>query len=119
LKTRLYLSCIVILAMGLCGSVLIYLTAEEAPVSAVSYVIVDGEAYPIAPQYSKSYLHELQRFGGKAAVLFDEFNRWFDALWHGKSLALTVGCISVFVALGIFLFANWLPSDRESNVESD
>lgn len=113
LKARLYLSCIVILMVGLCGSVLIYLTAEEGPVSAVSYVIVDGEAYPIAPQHSKRYVRELQRFGGKAAVLFDEFNRWFDALWHGKSLAITVACISVFVSLGIFLFASWLPPDRE------
>jgi hypothetical protein len=113
LKTRLYLSCIVILAMGLCGSVLIYLTAEEDPVSAASYVVVGGEAYPIAPENSKKYVRELRRFGGKAAVLFDEFNRWFDALWHGKSLAITLACISVFVSLGLFLFANWLPSDRE------
>jgi hypothetical protein len=113
LKARLYRSCVVILMVGLCGSVLIYLTAEEDPVSAVGYVVVNGEAYPIAPQYSKRYVRELQRFGGKAAVLFDEFNRWFDALWHGKSLAITVGCISVFVSLGIFLFAGWLPSDRE------
>jgi len=59
------------------------------------------------------YVRELQRFGGRAAVLFDEFNRWFDALWHGESLAIAVGCISVLVALGIFLFARWLPPDRE------
>jgi hypothetical protein len=113
LKARLYRICAAILAAGLCGSVLIYIVADEAPESALSYVMVDGTAYPVAPQYSKRYVRELERFGGKAAVLFDEFDRWFAALWEGKTIGITLGWISVLVSLAIFLFARWLPPDRE------
>jgi hypothetical protein len=112
-KSRLYLACVVILVAGLCSAGLIYVVAEEDPASAASYVIADGVAYPIAPQYSKRYIRDLERFGGKAAVLFDEFDRWFDALWRGKSLAVTVACISVFLSAAVFLFARYLASDPE------
>ena len=113
LKRRLYLICFVILVAGLCGSVLIYQFADDAPVGASSYIIVDGIAHPVPVQLSKRYIRDLERFGGKSAVLFDEINRWFDALWRGKSLGITLGWLSVLVSLGIFLFARWLPSDTE------
>ncbi len=105
LKTRLYASSIIILLVGLCGALLIYLAAGEAPDSTADYEIVS----------SKMYIRELQRFGGKAAVLFDEFNRWFAGLWQGKSLAITVAWISIFVSLGLFLFARSL-SEPDSNI---
>lgn len=85
----------IILAVGLCSAVLIYVTAEEDSSRAALYGMV----------HSKPYIHELQRFGGKAAVLFDEFDRWFAALWEGKTLAFTVAWISIFLALAIFLLA--------------
>jgi hypothetical protein len=111
LKARLYFSCAVILVLGLFSSLLVYFTAEEVVERGVSYVIVNGEAYPIAPNQSKRYIRDLERFGGKAAVLFDEFNRWFDARWQGKALGVTIGCLSLIVALALFLFARWLPPD--------
>jgi hypothetical protein len=113
LKSRLYVACIVILVAGLCCAGLIYVTADDAPEDAASYVVVDGIAYPVAPQYSKRYVRDLERYGGKAAVLFDQINRWFDALWQGKTLAFTVACISLFLSLAVFLFARWLPPDQE------
>ncbi len=113
LKARLYRVCALVLALGLCGGALIYVAADEAPEGVLNYIMVDGTAYPVAPQYSKRYRRDLEQFGGKAAVLFDEFNRWFEALWQGKSLGVTLGWISVAVALGIFLFARWLPRDRD------
>ncbi|HUN67938.1 MAG TPA: hypothetical protein VMU46_04015 [Burkholderiales bacterium] len=113
LKSRLYLAGAVILAAGLLGAVLIYATAEDAPESASSYVVVDGVAYPVAPQYSKRYVRDLERYGGKAAVLFDEINRWFDSLWQGKTLAFTVACISLAASLATFLFARGLPPDQD------
>jgi hypothetical protein len=115
LQTRLYVSSGIILAIGLCCALLIYLTAEDDPVSAVSYVVVDGVTYPIAPGSSKMYVRELQRFGGKATVLIDELNRWFAGLWQGKSLAITVAWISIVVSLGVFLFARDLSSDANSD----
>ena len=119
LQTRLYASCIIILLAGLSCALVIYLTADDAPGSAVRYELVNGAVYPVSPGDSKAYVRELRRFGGKAAVLFDEFNRWFAALWQGKSLAITVAWLSIFVSLGVFLFANTLPSDSISDVRGE
>lgn len=115
LHIRLYVISGIILAIGLCCALLIYLTAEDDSASAASYVVVDGVIYPIDPGSSKLYVRELQRFGGKAAVLFDEFGRWFAGLWHGRSLAITVAWMSILVSLGVFLFARHLASDANSD----
>ena len=117
LQMRLYASCLIVLMLGLCAAVVIYLTVEDAPGSAARYELVNGIAYPVSPGDSKTYVRELQRFGGKAAVLFDEFSRWFGALWQGKSLAVTIAWLSIFVSLGIFLFASALPRAPEARDE--
>lgn len=114
LKKRLHLGGMVILAAGLCCAILIYLTAADVSNSADSYVIVNGVAYPTDLTHSKAYVHELERFGGKAAVLFDEIYRWFVGLWQGKSLAISVAWITALVSLGMFVFAANLPSESES-----
>ena len=113
LKARLYLACLFVLSAGLCSAALIYALAEDAPESGQDYIVVNGVAYPVAPQTTKRYVRGLEQYGGKAAVLFDEFNRWFGALWRGKALALTVACLSTVAAGALFAFACWLPSDRE------
>ena len=61
---------------------------------------------------SKTYIRELQRFGGKASVIFDEFARWFAGLWRGKSLGITIGWLSVAAAAGLFLAARSLPDEK-------
>ncbi len=106
MKARLYFISAAILLLGVCRSLLIYFTAAEDPQT--------GEIYLDQPQLSKKYVRELERFGGKAAVIFDEINRWFDALWRGKSLGVTVGWLSLIVSLALFLFARWLPPDEKS-----
>jgi hypothetical protein len=113
LKTRLYRVCLLVLAAGLCSAALVYATAGEDPDGDLNYVVVDGVAYPIAQHQTKPYVRTLEQFGGKASVLFDEFNRWFAGLWRGRALALTIACISTAVAIALFLFASWLPSERE------
>jgi hypothetical protein len=101
---RLYASSIVVLIAGMCAAAAIWLTAEDDPLAgAYQAVVVDGKAYPVAPVQSKVYMREVQRFGGKAAVLFDEIDRWFAGLWRGKSLAITVGWISIFAAAALLL----------------
>ena len=119
LKTRLYLSSGIIPAAGLCGAIRIYGLAADTSNSADSYLIVDGVAYPMDITRTKAYVHELERFGGKAAVVFDEIYRWFAGLWQGKSLAVSIAWISALVSLGIFLFAANLPSDSrpESSID--
>jgi len=109
LKKRLRLTCLIILVAGLCSAALIYRFAEDIADDAISYTIVNGTIYPFSVRDSKRYQYELERFGGKAIVMFDDFNHWFTGLWRGKALARTVAWTSVLVALAIYLFANSLP----------
>ena len=119
LQTRLYLISAIILLVGLSSSILIYLTAENDSKSVLGYEIVGDNAYLITPENSKKYLHDLTLYGGKMAVLTDEFSRWFVGLWHGKSLAFTVACITIFISLGFFFVARTAPSDLESDAHDE
>lgn len=107
-RERLQLAAAIVLVVGLLAAVGIYVTADEAP-SATSYVIVGGEAYAVDPTRTKTYVLQVERFGGKAAVIFDEFNRWFDARWHGRALGITVAWISVAAALLLYWIASRTP----------
>ena len=118
LQTRLYLVSAIILLVGLCSSIWIYLTAENSK-NFFGYEIAGGNAYLSVPENSKKYIHDLTLYGGKAAVLADEFNRWFVGLWHGKSLAFTVAFITIFIALGFFFVARISPSDLESDAHDE
>jgi len=91
----LYIAGIVILVVGLASAGVIYATAEEP----------DENATLQEMAISKQHVRLLQRFGGKASVLFDDLQRWFEDLWHGKTLAGTVASISVFAAVVVFLVA--------------
>ena len=111
LSTRLYLMGVVILLAGLLGAAAIYLTAGEESGDVLGYEIVDGNAYAIMASDSKMYRHDLERFGGKAAVFADDLNRWFSGLWQGKKLARTVAVLALVLALGFFR-AGWLLSGK-------
>lgn len=84
-----------ILALGLASALGIYLAADDAP----------GSAALAEMHSSKPYVHQLERFGGKAAVLFDQFNRWFAGLWEGRQLGITVAWITLAVAAVMLLVA--------------
>jgi hypothetical protein len=43
-------------------------------------------------------MQQLERIGGKAAVMVLRFQRGFESLWHGERLALSVGVLSLLVA---------------------
>jgi hypothetical protein len=101
-QTRLYLSACIILVVGLTGSIFIYLTAENSPDTVLGYEVDE----------SKQYMRDLELYGGKANVLAVEFMKWFKGLWHGTSLAFTVGFITIFVSLCLFFVAYHMPSDR-------
>ena len=111
LKRRLRLSCFIILVTGLSGALLIHLIAEDVPDASLGYVVANGKVFPLAARDSKKYRHEIERFGGKTALLFDDFNRWFAERWQGKTLAKTAAWISILVALGLYVFAATLGPD--------
>lgn len=115
LQTRFYAGGLAVLIAGLCGAVAIWLTAGDDPGPAYQFVVVDGKTYPIAPDQSKRYMREVQRFGGKAGVLFDQFDRWFAGLWRGRSLAVTIGWIAVFLSVGLFLLGWIQPAPKQGS----
>ena len=88
-----------ILLIGLTAALLIYVFAadDEAPDSARQ--IASG----------KMYEHNVALMGGKFAVYADQFNQWFDGLWHGRPLACTVAVLAVTISLVCFWVA-WIAS---------
>jgi hypothetical protein len=119
LHTCLNLVSAFILLVGLGSAVLIYRTAENNSSGVLGYEEEGGSVYPVMPQDSKKYLRDLELYGGKANVLMDELRRGFIGLWHGKLLAFTVGCISIFVSFGVFYAANHLPSRLNSDISEE
>lgn len=116
MRTGLYLISAIILLAGLGSAVFIYRAAVNDSISPPVYEVVGGFIYPNGGENSKKYVHDLELYGGKAAVLTDEFTRWFAGLWHGKSLACMVACIAIFISLGVFFAAANLSSRLKTRV---
>ena len=105
----------IILLVGLGTAIFIYQTADMDASGALGYQIIGGAIYPIMPENTKIYKHDLEVYGGKAAVLADDFRRWFNGLWHGKSLAFTVAVITILVSFTGFFAERHLPSQSISD----
>jgi hypothetical protein len=120
LQARLYACAVAALVAGMLAAVAIWFTAGDDPgPAAYQIVVVDGKPYPIAPGESKRYVRDLQQFGGKAGVLFDELNRWFAGLWRGRSLAVTVGWIAAALSVALFLLGWIQPDAAEPDEKGD
>ena len=119
LHTCLNLISAIILLVGLVSAMLIYRTAENNVSGVIGYEEEGGSVYPIMPGETKKYLRDMELYGGKANVIADELRRGFVGLWHGKSLAFTVACISILISFGVFYAATHLPSSVNSDVPSE
>ena len=119
LHTLLYLLSGIILLFGLGSAVLIYESSSDRATSVLGYESGSGSVYPILPEDSKQYLRGLELYGGTANVLADELRLWFVGLWHGKSLALTVACITILVSSVIFHTATRLASSLKSEARTE
>jgi len=117
LQAWLYFLSGIILMAGLGSAVLIYETSPDRLTSVLGYEDEGGSVYPILPEDSKPYLRGLELYGGTANVLADQLRRWFTGLWHGKSLAFTVACITILVSSALFYTARRLPSCENTNVQ--
>jgi hypothetical protein len=115
LQTRLYIICAGLLLTGLGSSIFIYVTADNEENSAPSYEVVGGQVYPGMHEQSKKYIHDLEVYGGKAAVLADQFNRWFYSLWHGQNLAFTIAGLTVFLCMIVFIVARNTTSESSGS----
>ena len=119
LRESLILIGAIIMLLGLGSSILIYQSVGDDSGGVLGYEIIDGSAYPIRPEDSRMYRRDLELYGGKAAMVVDDFSRWFVGLWHGKSLAFTVAGISIFISFMFFFAANRLPTRLKSDVHSE
>lgn len=115
LRTYLYLTSAAILLAGVVCAVLVYRAAMDEPTDEAGYQVVGGFIYPNGTENSKKYIHDLQLYGGQAALLSDQFMRWFSGLWQGRSLAYTIVCISAFFSFVVFVVAQNTPSYLKSN----
>lgn len=91
----------VILLVGLASASVIYLATSENDSDEVL-----GAQFVIDHANSKMYLHDLRVYGGNTNVYIDEFIHWFAGLWHGKSLAYTIACLTVFISACSFWFGD-------------
>jgi hypothetical protein len=119
LRESLILIGAIIMLVGVGSAIMIYQSAGDDSESVLGYEIIDGSAYPIRPEDSRMYRRDLELYGGKAAVITDDFSRWFVGLWHGKSLAFTVAGISIFISFVFFFAASRLPFLLKSDVHNE
>jgi hypothetical protein len=102
IRTCLVIASLAVLVSGLAAGLALYVSAEDEPEATAETALL------LSPGSSKTYVRDLQRFGGKSAVLFDEFMRWFDGLWRGKALGRSVAVLTVSLALALYLLARKL-----------
>jgi len=95
IRGRRRLIAVAILLAGLGSALVIYFTATPAAPNPLGY----------EPEDTKRYLREMEVYGGKANVLASEFRKWFESLWQGRQLAVTVVCLTLLL-LFFFLFAS-------------
>lgn len=106
-QSRLYRIGISILIVGLSCATWIFVAATDdiGDGNVVNYQIVAGNNYALTTGDSKRYQYDMERIGGKYAVVTDEINQWLSSLWHGKRLAYTVSILAIGISLACFLIA--------------
>jgi len=64
------------------------------------------------PEDTKSYLREMELYGGKANLLAYDIREWLASLWHGRRLAATVAVLTAVAALLIWFFGRPMPDEN-------
>lgn len=118
-QAHLFLVSAAVLLVGLGIAAAIYPAADSDLDREADYEVAGKLIYPAMNERSKKYQHDLELYGGKAAVVADDFNRWFDGLCRGRSLAVTIACISVFRSFSVFAAARNAHSDGNADAGQD
>lgn len=121
-RTYLNLLGIILLVLGLACATFVYRAAsglETGPGDAIGYEQGGEGAYRVSPEDSKSYERSMELYGGKANLLADELRRWLAGLWHGKSLAFTIGFITIAASLAVFGLANYVVPLTQNDGEDE
>jgi hypothetical protein len=118
-RLRLNIIGVLILLVGVGSGFFIYRAALRDSAEALNFEPGSGRPFQIRPEYTKTYRHDMELYGGKANVALDQFMRDFAGLWQGKRLAFTVAGLAIFVSLVIFYIAHQLPSALNSHIPSE
>jgi hypothetical protein len=110
--SRVRLVAVVVVVVGwLAAAVVFALAPVDGEQSTDGYHVVGGR--PFASDDARE-LWQLERLGGKAAVLTFKFNRWFTSLWSGRPLAYTLAVLSLLVAGGCLRVAGLMMEMTDS-----
>jgi uncharacterized membrane protein YjgN (DUF898 family) len=107
-----------VLFIGLAASVAVYIVADQES-DGMGYEMVGGNLYPSANERSKKYMHDVELYGGKAAVFADDINRCINGMWQGTALAYTLAFLTVMVSGGLFLAARFAQAEAELHEHDD
>jgi hypothetical protein len=96
-----------IFTLGIGSAVLIYVTADPPP------------RYPLGydPFASKTYVRDLERYGGKINILAVEFRQWLARLWRGQNLAYPIAGLTVLLAALVWFLGSPAAAHRETQAE--
>lgn len=95
-----------VLVAGLVTALLIYRSADDTDNEGQVYEFVGGEAYVTSVRETKAYRHELERFGGRASLLADDFKHWLASLWGAKGVAGLVAAAAILLTRVFFCAAS-------------
>lgn len=97
-EDRFRLAAAAVAALGLGAAAVVRFTTEETVLATID------RSRTAAMQL------QLERYGGKFAVMSAEISDWFDRLWQGRQLATTLAVVTV-VTVGLLLWIGHLASD--------
>jgi hypothetical protein len=87
LARRFRLAAALVAGLGLACAAVVWATAPEIPANSVSF------------DRTKAEERQLEMIGGKFAVEAARLSRWFDGLWVGRDLAVTLAVSTLAVTL--------------------
>ena len=97
-EARFRLAALVVAVLGLGSAAVVWLTTAETVATTVDR------------SRSAAMQNQLERFGGKFAVLSADFSNWFESLWQGRQLATTLVVVTALVA-ALLLWVGHLASE--------
>jgi len=97
----------VILVVGFSSALLVYVFARPPAAGHPGY----------EPLETKSYVRDLEVYGGKWNVFQEEFRNWFSGLWRGKRLAFPIAVITLLLPTAIRIFSTPLPQEPSAETE--
>jgi hypothetical protein len=95
----------IIFGVGIFVSVVIFVTARPPMEHPFGY----------DPLHTKTFLRELELYGGKGNIMAAQFREWFVGLWQGKDLSYTIAGITVIISMILRYMGSRKHNDPDKN----